>query len=63
MKNQKKIAASTKKPRYPAYEEGGRIVWIRPGMEDILYGSSQEKQEQPQAAAEDADELKITISD
>jgi large subunit ribosomal protein L28 len=55
IKNPKKIAASTKKPRYPVYEEGGRIVYIRPGMEDLIFGSSgAEQQEQ---------ELKITLSE
>jgi hypothetical protein len=39
MKNAEKLAASTKKPKYPVYEEGGRIVWIRPGMEDVIFGS------------------------
>jgi large subunit ribosomal protein L28 len=33
MKNAEKLAASKKQPRYPVYEQGGRIVWIRPGME------------------------------
>lgn len=32
MKNPEKIAASKKPQRYPIYDEGGRIVWIRPGM-------------------------------
>jgi large subunit ribosomal protein L28 len=37
------------------YEEGGRIVFIRPGMEELIFGSSgAEQQEQ---------ELKITISE
>lgn len=31
MKNPEKLAASTKQPKYPVYEEGGKIVWIRPG--------------------------------
>jgi hypothetical protein len=39
MKNAEKLAASTKKPKYPVYEEGGRIVWIRPGMEELIFGS------------------------
>jgi large subunit ribosomal protein L28 len=39
MKNADKLAASTKKPRYPVYEEGGRIVWIKPGMEEVILGS------------------------
>jgi hypothetical protein len=33
MKNPEKLAASKKQPKYPVYEEGGRIVWIRPGMQ------------------------------
>jgi large subunit ribosomal protein L28 len=40
MKNAERLAASTKKPRYPIYEEGGRIVWIRPGMEELIAGGS-----------------------
>lgn len=34
MKNAEKLAASTKQPKYPVYEEGGRIIWIRPGERD-----------------------------
>lgn len=33
MKNPEKLAASKKQPKYPIYEEGGRIVFIRPGMQ------------------------------
>ncbi len=33
MKNPEKLAASKKKPKYPVYEEGGRIVWITPGTQ------------------------------
>jgi hypothetical protein len=40
MKNGAKLAASTKKPRYPVYEEGGRIVWIKPGMEELIFGTA-----------------------
>eukprot|EP00967_Tisochrysis_lutea_P015605 scaffold17591_cov16-Tisochrysis_lutea.AAC.1 len=32
MKNPEKLAASKKLPKYPVYEEGGRIIWIRPGQ-------------------------------
>lgn len=57
LRNPKKIAASTKKPRYPVYEEGGRIVFIKPGMEELIFGSSGE------AAAGGEQELKITLSE
>ncbi|GBF88101.1 50S ribosomal protein, chloroplastic [Raphidocelis subcapitata] len=40
IKNADKLAASSKKPRYPIYEDGGRIVWIRPGMEELIAGGS-----------------------
>lgn len=61
IKNQAKIASSTKKPRYPVYEQGGRIVWIKPGMEELIFGSSS-------AAAAEAEqqapaELKITVQE
>ncbi|KAG2438587.1 hypothetical protein HXX76_005137 [Chlamydomonas incerta] len=57
MKNAEKLASSKKQPKYPVYEEGGRIVFIRPGMEDLIFG----KKEQ-QTAPEDQ-ELKITLSE
>lgn len=50
MKNADKLAASTKKPRYPVYEEGGRIVYIRPGMEELIFGSSSAAPAAPAAA-------------
>ncbi|KAF8055750.1 CNB1 [Scenedesmus sp. PABB004] len=58
MRNAAKLAASTKQPRYPVYEQGGRIVWIKPGMEELVFGA-------PAAAAggaaeEAPAELKIT---
>lgn len=31
MKNAEKLAASKKQPKYPVYEQGGRIIWIKPG--------------------------------
>lgn len=43
--------------RYPVYEEGGRIVYIRPGMEEAIFGK---KEAAPEAAGEA--ELKITLS-
>ncbi|PNH06100.1 50S ribosomal protein L28, chloroplastic [Tetrabaena socialis] len=58
MKNAEKLAASKKQPKYPVYEEGGRIVFIRPGMEDTIFG----KKEGAVAAAE-AQELKITLTE
>jgi hypothetical protein len=62
IKNQAKIAASTKKPRYPVYEEGGRIVWIKPGMEELIFGSSSAAAAAA-AAPEQPAELKITVSE
>ncbi|KAG2502164.1 hypothetical protein HYH03_000651 [Edaphochlamys debaryana] len=58
MKNAEKLAASKKQPKYPVYEEGGRIVFIRPGMEDLIFG----KKEEAKAAPEDQ-ELKITLTE
>jgi len=51
MKNKTKIAASKKQPRYPVYEEGGKIVWIKPGMEETVFGSSSSSTGSPAAAA------------
>jgi large subunit ribosomal protein L28 len=62
IKNQAKIAASTKKPRYPVYEEGGRIVWIKPGMEELIFGSSSAAAAAA-AAPEQPAELKITVTE
>ncbi|GLC41034.1 hypothetical protein PLESTB_000950300 [Pleodorina starrii] len=59
IKNPEKLAASKKQPKYPVYEEGGRIVLIRPGMEDLIFGK---KDEQAAPAPEDL-ELKITLSE
>lgn len=60
IKNKAKIASSTKRPRYPVYEEGGRIMWIKPGTEDLVFGrdSSEQQQQQPQQPAE----LQVTIT-
>ncbi|KXZ48158.1 hypothetical protein GPECTOR_30g254 [Gonium pectorale] len=58
MKNPEKLAASKKQPKYPVYEEGGRIVFIRPGMEDLIFGKKEE-----QAPAPEEQELKITITE
>ena len=58
MKNADKLKASKKKPKYPVYEEGGRIVWIRPGMEELIFG----KKEDTAAPAQEA-ELKITLTE
>ena len=55
MKNAEKLAASTKKPRYPVYEEGGRIVWIRPGMEELIFGGSGAAAAEAAAAAAQAE--------
>lgn len=33
IRNAKKIASSKKQPRKPIYEEGGRIVWVKPGAQ------------------------------
>jgi large subunit ribosomal protein L28 len=60
MKNADRLAASKKQPKYPVYEEGGRIVWIRPGMEASVFG---EASAAPAAAGQaEAGELKVTIS-
>jgi hypothetical protein len=47
------------------YEEGGRIVWIKPGMEDLVFGAgSSEAAAAAVAAAKPAPaaELSVTIS-
>ncbi|WIA16115.1 hypothetical protein OEZ85_012834 [Tetradesmus obliquus] len=62
IKNQAKIAGSSKKPRYPVYEEGGRIVWIKPGMEELIFGSSSAAAAAA-AAPEQPAELKITVQE
>ena len=62
MKNQKKLAASTKQPKYPVYEEGGRIVWIKPGMEETIFGSSSSSSSQA-GAVEASGELKVTLKE
>lgn len=59
MKNPKKLAASTKKPKYPVYEEGGKIVWIRPGQEELIFG----KAETQETVAPGQEELKVTINE
>jgi large subunit ribosomal protein L28 len=41
------------------YEEGGRIVWIKPGMEDLIFGSSSAAAAAPEQPAE----LKITVQE
>lgn len=60
IRNKVKIASSTKRPRYPVYEEGGRIVWIKPGQEALVFGTAGEEaaQQQQQPA-----ELKITVTE
>lgn len=61
MKNAAKIAASTKTPRYPVYEEGGRIMWIKPGTEELVFGSSGGDAPAATAAAAPT-ELTVTIT-
>lgn len=61
IKNKEKIAASKKEPKYPVYEEGGRIVWIRPGMEEMVFGKKEEAAA-PAAPAAEAQQLKVTVS-
>lgn len=61
MKNAAKLAASTKQPRYPVYEEGGRIVWIKPGMESLIFGEP-EADASKQTPADDK-ELAISYSE
>lgn len=63
MKNAAKIASSSKKQKYPVYEEGGRIVWIKPGMEELIFGSSSNSSSAAAAEVQQgATELKITVS-
>jgi large subunit ribosomal protein L28 len=62
IKNKAKIASSTKRPRYPVYEEGGRIVWIKPGQEASVFGTASEEQPQQQQQQQPA-ELKITVTE
>lgn len=59
IKNKVKIASSTKRPRYPVYEEGGRIVWIKPGQEELVFGAVEATEQQQQQPAE----LKITVTE
>jgi large subunit ribosomal protein L28 len=61
IKNKAKIASSTKRPRYPVYEEGGRIVWIKPGQEALVFGTASE--EQPQQQQQQPAELKVTVTE
>mmetsp|Transcript_2096 Transcript_2096/g.5330 ORF Transcript_2096/g.5330 Transcript_2096/m.5330 type:complete len:207 (+) Transcript_2096:108-728(+) len=61
MKNPEKLAASKKLPKYPVYEEGGRIIWIRPGTEELVFG----RKDAPATAApgeQAQQELKVNIS-
>lgn len=58
IKNAEKLAASKKQPRYPVYEEGGRIVWIRPGMEEMIFGRKEES-----APVQEEASLKITLTE
>ncbi|GFR43235.1 hypothetical protein Agub_g4294 [Astrephomene gubernaculifera] len=58
MRNPEKLAASKKQPKYPVYDEGGRIIFIRPGSEDLIFGKKEE-----QAAAPEQQELKITLTE
>jgi large subunit ribosomal protein L28 len=60
MVNPEKLKASKKKPKYPVYEEGGRIMWIRPGMEELIFGKKESEGAAPGAAE---GELKITLTD
>lgn len=61
IKNKAKIASSTKRPKYPVYEEGGRIIWIKPGQEALVFGTAEEEQTQQQQ--QQPAELKITVSE
>jgi len=61
MKNAEKLAASKKQPKYPVYEEGGRIVWVRPGMEASVFGEAAAAAAAPAAEA-GGQELKVTLS-
>ncbi|KAL6759876.1 plastid ribosomal protein L28 [Haematococcus lacustris] len=57
MKNPVKLAASKKLPKYPAYDESGKIIWIRQGMEAAVAGSAAE----PGAAQPSG--VKITVKE
>lgn len=60
MKNPVRIAASKKQPKYPVYEQSGRIIIIKPGQEELVFGKPEE--EVVQVAAPPA-ELNITVSE
>jgi large subunit ribosomal protein L28 len=67
MKNPERLAASKKQPKYPVYEEGGRIVWIRPGMEASVFGEAASASASAAASGQQREEggpgeLKVTIS-
>lgn len=64
MKNAEKLAASKKQPKYPVYEEGGRIVWVRPGMEASVLGEAAVAAAAAAAGPEagGGQELKVTLS-
>lgn len=59
IKDAEKIAKSKKQPKYPVYEQSGRIVLIRPGMEEAIFG----KAESEAPAPEQPTELTVTISE
>lgn len=61
MKNPEKLAASKKLPRYPVYEPSGRIVWIKPGTEELIFG--QPEAQATQTTPEEPAELKVTVSE
>lgn len=62
MKNPERLAASKKQPRYPVYEPGGRIVWIKPGMEELVFGKK-ETSDGAKSGSEPIAELKITLQE
>jgi large subunit ribosomal protein L28 len=62
MRNPERLAASKKQPKYPVYEEGGRIVWIRPGMEASVFGEQQQASSSGGGERQEPGELKVTIS-
>jgi hypothetical protein len=44
------------------YEEGGRIVWIKPGQEHLVFGAEGEQAAAAQQQQQPA-ELKVTLTE
>ncbi|KAJ9516708.1 hypothetical protein QJQ45_027148 [Haematococcus lacustris] len=66
MKNPVKLAASKKLPKYPAYDESGKIIWIRQGGYAILWQACMEAAVAGSAAEPGAAQpsgVKITVKE